>query len=92
MKILKTEDFVFDKKTYTIKAWQKGQDYVVQAFQGGIPVSYQFVLDTIQADDMRVYYSTDPIDMMIKHIKRFVEECKLIELEKLMLQTNKRHK
>ena len=32
---------------------------------------------------MRVYYSTGPIDMMMKHIKRFVEECKLIELEKL---------
>jgi len=89
MKTIKTEDFVFDNKTYTIKAWQTVRDYVVQVFQGEFPLRCQFVLDTIQAEDMRLYYSANPIDMMMKHKRRFVEESKMIELERRKLETNK---
>ena len=85
MKTIKTEDFVFNNKTYTIKAWQNLEDFfVVQAFQEEVPVSYQLVLGKIQADDMRIYYSANPVGMMMKHVRRFVEE-----FESLMLETNK---
>jgi hypothetical protein len=82
MKTIKTEDFVFDKITYTIKAWQSARDYVVQVFQGEFPLRCQFVLDTVQAEDMQIYYSANPIDMLMKRMRRFVEESKLIEIEK----------
>jgi hypothetical protein len=55
----------------------------VQAFHEAIPVSYRFVMDIIQLDDMRMYYSADPIEMMIKHVKRFVEECNRLGIDLL---------
>jgi hypothetical protein len=88
MKTIKTEDFVFNNKTYTTKVWQDLENFIIQTFLGEVPISYQIWLNKIQADDMRFYYSADPIDMMMKNVKRFVEEFERLTIEKSEL--NKR--
>src|SRR5437870_3789964 len=91
VKTIKTEDFVFNNKTYTIKVWESEslKDFIVQAFQAEVPVSYQLWLDEIQADDMRLYYSANPIDMMVKQVQRFVKENEFLKNERLQLEMKK---
>jgi hypothetical protein len=83
---MKAEDFVFENKTGTIKAWQNSRDYVVQIFQRGIPVSHQFVMDVGQTDEFRRHYRQEPFDWLKKRACEFVEGCTRLKIQKFMLQ------
>ena len=86
MKIIKTENRIFDGKIYTIKFWQESAELFAQAFQGLVPVSHQFTVDTAQIDAMRRYYRFEPIDMLKNRVKGFVEECTRLKIKGFMLR------